>query len=85
MSGIHRPSFNEKTQFIYFFVAAGITLLLMNALNFLSQPKNTEGDYSRIAIEFVVGVTLCPVAGIRSISGILMLILTVDSMSVFDI
>jgi hypothetical protein len=53
-----------KTQFIYFFVAAGITLLFMNALNFLSRPKKTEGDYSRIAIKLGVVVALYPVASI---------------------
>ena len=53
-----------KTQFIYFFVAAGITLLFVNALNFLTRPKKTEGDYSRIAIKLGIVIALYPVASI---------------------
>ncbi|XMA16151.1 hypothetical protein WAI453_008942 [Rhynchosporium graminicola] len=50
--------------FVYFFVAAGVTLILMDALNFLSRPKPTRGDYSRMLINLLVGVTLAFIATI---------------------
>ncbi|OWP04586.1 hypothetical protein B2J93_4865 [Marssonina coronariae] len=53
-----------KLIFIYFFVASGITLILMNALNFLSRPKPTRGDYGRIAINFILGIGLASLASI---------------------
>lgn len=36
----------------------------MNALNFLSRPKPTRGDYGRMAINFVVGIALASLASI---------------------
>ncbi|PBP26014.1 hypothetical protein BUE80_DR003085 [Diplocarpon rosae] len=53
-----------KLIFIYFFVASGITLILMNALNFLSRPKPTRGDYGRIFVNFVLGAGLASLASI---------------------
>ena len=51
-------------QFVYFFVAAGATLILMNALNFISRQRPTRGDYSRMVINLVVGIALASLASI---------------------
>ncbi|KAJ5052123.1 uncharacterized protein L3040_001882 [Drepanopeziza brunnea f. sp. 'multigermtubi'] len=52
-----------KLIFIYFFAASGITLILMNALNFLSRTKPTRFDYARIAANFVIGAALVSITG----------------------
>ncbi|KAL2061563.1 hypothetical protein VTL71DRAFT_6940 [Oculimacula yallundae] len=51
-----------KLIFVYFFVAAGITLILMDALNFLSRPRPNRGDYIRMLINLIVGITLAAIA-----------------------
>ncbi|KAB8296737.1 hypothetical protein EYC80_002157 [Monilinia laxa] len=50
--------------FTYFFLASGITLILMNILNTLSRPTMTRADKVRIAINFVLSFTLASLAGI---------------------
>lgn len=55
--------------FVYLFVSAGVTLILMNALNFISRPRKTAGDYMRIGVDFVVGISLCSIASIVHTEG----------------
>ncbi|KAH8591150.1 bacterial low temperature requirement A protein-domain-containing protein [Bisporella sp. PMI_857] len=49
--------------FIYFFVTAGFTLLLMNTLNFLSKRKKSKSDWARSIFNYIIGVVLCVIAG----------------------
>lgn len=51
------------TQFVYFFVASGATLILMNLLNFLSKPKRSYPENIRIIVNFLLGAALCGVGG----------------------
>ncbi|KAA8568908.1 hypothetical protein EYC84_007885 [Monilinia fructicola] len=55
--------------FTYFFLASGITLILMNILNALSRPTMTRADRIRIAINFVLSFTLVSLAGISKTEG----------------
>ncbi|APA11344.1 hypothetical protein sscle_07g061140 [Sclerotinia sclerotiorum 1980 UF-70] len=52
--------------FTYFFLASGLTLILMNILNVLSRPKMTRADKIRIAVNFVLSITLAGLAGISN-------------------
>ncbi|CAD6443795.1 2a9b570c-7041-41a4-adcf-290909a1c915 [Sclerotinia trifoliorum] len=52
--------------FTYFFLASGVTLILMNILNILSRPKMTRADKIRIAVNFVLSITLAGLAGISN-------------------
>ncbi|KAH8663550.1 bacterial low temperature requirement A protein-domain-containing protein [Tricladium varicosporioides] len=53
-----------KLIFVYFFIASGLTLILMNILNTISRPKTTRGDRIRICVYFVFGVLLASVASL---------------------
>ncbi|OCK80277.1 hypothetical protein K432DRAFT_434855 [Lepidopterella palustris CBS 459.81] len=66
--GAALPTPAEQTQslfnvfnlvFIYFFVAAGITLIVMGFLAMLSDPPKKRGDYFRGVPYFVVGIGIC--------------------------
>ncbi|CAG8983789.1 hypothetical protein HYALB_00006754 [Hymenoscyphus albidus] len=48
--------------FVYFFVAAGIMLILMNTLNVISRAHMTKGDYFRVTVYFSTGILLSGVA-----------------------
>ena len=58
--------------FIYFFVSAGVTLILMGVLNVLTLPKDSfsnagwkhPGVWGRIGVFFVVGSTIAGLAGL---------------------
>jgi hypothetical protein len=58
--------------FVYFFVSAGVTLILMGVLNILTLPKDSfskagwkhPGVWGRIGVFFVVGSTLAGLAGL---------------------
>jgi hypothetical protein len=58
--------------FIYFFVSAGVTLILMGVLNVLTLPKASfsnagwkhPGVWGRIGVFFVVGSTIAGLAGL---------------------
>lgn len=45
--------------FIYFFVTAGLTLIIMGVLAWLSEKPKKLGDYVRSSANFVVGLGLC--------------------------
>ncbi|TVY85434.1 hypothetical protein LSUE1_G000472 [Lachnellula suecica] len=53
-----------KLIFVYFFVASGLTLILMNVLNVASKPKMTKGDRIRIFVYFVLGIALASLAAV---------------------
>ncbi|QSZ36968.1 hypothetical protein DSL72_009060 [Monilinia vaccinii-corymbosi] len=62
---------NENIQvlalvYTYFFVASGITLILMNILNALNRPNMTRPDKSRIAINFVLSIAFLGLATIST-------------------
>lgn len=58
--------------FIYFFVSAGMPLILMGVLNILTLPKDTFGKagwkhpgvWGRMGVFFVVGSTIAGLAGL---------------------
>lgn len=51
--------------FVYFFVAAGCTLLMMSILIALAKKNKCLGDYAAIALRAVVGLGLAGVAGVK--------------------
>lgn len=51
--------------FVYFFVAAGCTLLMMSILIALAKKKKCLGDYVAIVLRAVVGLGLAGLAGIK--------------------
>ncbi|KAG4436442.1 hypothetical protein IFR05_008076 [Cadophora sp. M221] len=51
-----------KLVFVYFFLASGITLILMNTLRFISKRDRTKTDTLRMIFNFIVGVALCLIA-----------------------
>lgn len=51
--------------FVYFFVAAGCTLLMMAVLIALAKKNKCSGDYAAIALRAVVGVGLACVAAVK--------------------
>ncbi|KAF4625473.1 hypothetical protein G7Y89_g12696 [Cudoniella acicularis] len=55
-----------KLVFAYFFVASGLTLILMNILNTISRPKMTKGDRVRIFFYFILGILLSSLAALVS-------------------
>ncbi|RDW90955.1 hypothetical protein BP5796_02120 [Coleophoma crateriformis] len=55
-----------KLIYIYFFIAAGLTLILMNILNFISLQQKTRGDRLRIVINGVVGIILASLASLAN-------------------
>ncbi|TVY37374.1 hypothetical protein LOCC1_G005633 [Lachnellula occidentalis] len=60
--------------FIYFFVTIGVTILLMNLLNYLSiSHKSSQrlslGSWLRLSFNTVIGLALCAVAGIARTNG----------------
>ncbi|KAH6681676.1 bacterial low temperature requirement A protein-domain-containing protein [Halenospora varia] len=58
-----------KLVFVYFFIASGLTLILMNVLNTISRPKTTKGDRIRIFIYFIFGVLLASLASLVTTDG----------------
>lgn len=48
-----------QTVFLYFFIAAGVSLILLGALGAISKPPKTLGGYARNIGNFVVGTGLC--------------------------
>jgi hypothetical protein len=50
--------------FVYFFVAAGLTLLLLNILNAINRPNKTLGGKIRVGIVSIIGVGLASVAAV---------------------
>ncbi|TGO43791.1 hypothetical protein BOTNAR_1247g00010 [Botryotinia narcissicola] len=50
--------------FTYFFLASGLTLILMNILHALSRPHMTRADKLRSAVNFVLSIILLELAGI---------------------
>ncbi|KAF5877186.1 uncharacterized protein Bfra_001549ia [Botrytis fragariae] len=52
--------------FTYFFLASGLTLILMNILHALSRPQMTRADKFRSAVNFILSITLLGLAGISN-------------------
>ncbi|KAF7900058.1 hypothetical protein EAF00_004394 [Botryotinia globosa] len=52
--------------FTYFFLASGLTLILMNILHALSRPRMTRADKLRSAVNFILSITLLGLAGISN-------------------
>ena len=60
------PRLTQNPQFAYSFVAAGVTLILMNILFIVSRSRKwTPFNYVRKGINFVVGIGLCLVTLVK--------------------
>ena len=51
--------------FVYFFIAAGCTLLMMAVLVFAAKKNKCAGDYAAVALRAVVGLALTLVAAVK--------------------
>lgn len=56
-------------QFTYFFLASGLTLILMTTLHALSRAHSTRADKLRSAVNLILSITLLGLAGISNTDG----------------
>ena len=58
------PIFLTSSQFVNFFIAAGLTLVMMTTLNAIIRPMRTWGEKARIAVNCAIGVALASLAAV---------------------